>query len=109
MNRIALTVIIGLMFALTVSLWSVESANHQNAELQQDLTKLVREKSNLMGALEQARQANRVAQANADRLAAKAAEFDELEEWIKANDDKTPMPDLLRDVFDRVFETGDDH
>lgn len=53
-------------------------------------------------AIRQFREAEASARAEAERLAAKAAEYDEIREWIARNDDKAPIPLVLRSALDRL-------
>lgn len=109
MNRLSLGVTVAAIIALTFFKMAFERANLMHELVAEDLQKAKEELAASEFALEQSRLAAEVAKENAERLALKAEEFDEIEKWINANDDQTPMPALLRDVFDRVFTTGNDN
>jgi len=58
--------------------------------------------------LEQAAVARDVARAEAARMAEKAAEFDNIREFILRGPNDEPLPDALRDILDRLFATNSD-
>lgn len=54
-------------------------------------------------AIAQAEQAREVARAEASRVAEKAAEYDNIREFINRGDNDAPIPDALRGILDRLF------
>jgi hypothetical protein len=54
-------------------------------------------------AIAQAQEARDVARAEARRVSEKAAEFDNIREFILRGETNAPLPDALRGILDRLF------
>jgi hypothetical protein len=88
--------------------WYVMDLRSDNAALTAANASLTREKAVAEDVAEQAKIAREVSDAEAERLRTKAKEYDEITEWIIANDDEAPIPDILRIVLDRVLPGSSD-
>jgi hypothetical protein len=102
-----IAVLTGLLFVIGGgALWAYDLRS-TNITLGDDLARVERELTVQGMVLEQSRFAADVAKANSDRLEVKAIEYDEIKKWINGQDDESPMPDLLRVVFDRMLGSND--
>ncbi len=98
------------IFALVAALsggagavWYVMDLRADNAALTASVASLEREAAVAKDVAAQAKEARKVAAAEAERLRAKAKQFDEITEFIMRDQNNAPIPDILRTYLDRVF------
>lgn len=97
-----------IALAVITGLWMLNDLTKSNALLESELLATQREIAVQETIATQSRVAAEIAKAHITRLEVEAAEYRAVEEWINAQNDETPMPDLLRAVFDRLFGSTQD-
>lgn len=103
-TRYALIAALVACLGLGAALWWQSS---RVAGLQADKARLERSVQNLEAARAQARTAARVAQAEAERQRALAAEYEQVKDAFREGDFNAPLPDDFRVLLDRVLRAGD--
>lgn len=97
-----------LPYALTAlvggaGVWWVMDLRADLTEAREAHRAALRELSTMQAVAEQSAMARDVARAEADRLRTRAAEYDQIREFILRGDDNAPLPPILRDVLDRLL------
>lgn len=103
-TRYALIAALVACLGLGVALWWQLG---RVAGLQADKARLERSVQNLEAARAQARTAARVAQAEAKRQRALAAEYEQVKDAFREGDFNAPLPDDFRRLLDRILRPRD--